>query len=699
MDESTTTRRLLPGTVVVLAVLVVSLLLAVASAVVATRTYDDAVAEERAASGRLAYEAAASSAQYLRGRVDLLRTFGGRSGFVAGDPARVLAQLGALPTRELFLDGGTAWYDTAGALLAARPAEGPPREVAAPDPAVREFVAQVLAGAHQVSAVVSSPEYDGEVVLLGVPTLDAAGGPNGVLTAGVRVEWLREVAERQGELRGSTSFIFDRAGRVVVGSVEDGYQVPDPATLPGASRRGNIDLAARGDDRDPSGTGDRLIGYARDQGLTGWTSLEVRSEHAAYADARSSLQRTLLGVGSFVVAAVLGAFVAGRRLNRLARRTRAAEEATALERERAEEEHRDLLLTLDATQTGTWRWDPAAGIAWSPEVRRVLGIEQDLPADPGAATDLIHPEDRPLLADVLGRVAAEGGAADVEVRPQRDPSRWIWIRASAVGGGRVVGLVRDVTERRTADERLRSASAREREIAWTLQQSLLPPSLPELEGLTVVARYRAAGPDVVVGGDFYDVVPAADGTSSLVIGDVCGRGVEAATVTSLARHTLRAAARHSASPATDLLWLHDALVASGMPLFLTAIALRVAAPRGGGVDVALALGGHPQPVLLPVDGPPRSIGVPGTMLGFAAPRITDATLRLRSGDRVVLYTDGLTDTPHPRLDDEALLALVATVRHLEPEEMADALLRASSPPEGRMHDDTALVVLRVDATS
>ena len=135
-------------------------------------------------------------------------------------------------------------------------------------------------------------------------------------------------------------------------------------------------------------------------------------------------------------------------------------------------------------------------------------------------------------------------------------------------------------------------------IAQTLQRSLLPPALPDIEGLELAARYRAAGEQNEVGGDFYDAFRAADGVWTLVIGDVSGKGPEAAALTSLTRHTLRAAALREMNPRENLELLNEALWsqpdADGR--FCTVLYARVRPRADGGAEVTLATGGHLPPI-------------------------------------------------------------------------------------------------------
>ena len=132
--------------------------------------------------------------------------------------------------------------------------------------------------------------------------------------------------------------------------------------------------------------------------------------------------------------------------------------------------------------------------------------------------------------------------------------------------------------------------------AQTLQRALLPPHLPDVEGLELAATYRAAGEGNEVGGDFYDVFPQADGSWALVVGDVCGKGPEAAAVTALARYTLRAHAVAGLRPSYQLARLNDALLRQHAPGFVT-VALARLELTADGARVEVATAGHPAPIL------------------------------------------------------------------------------------------------------
>ena len=133
-------------------------------------------------------------------------------------------------------------------------------------------------------------------------------------------------------------------------------------------------------------------------------------------------------------------------------------------------------------------------------------------------------------------------------------------------------------------------------VARKLQESLLPRRLPEVPGLSIAARYVAAGEGSEVGGDFYDVFENADGHWSLMIGDVCGQGADAAGVTAIARHTARAIAASQASPSETLRRLNHAILAQNDSdeRFFTMAKARVE-PIGAGIRVVVACAGHPLP--------------------------------------------------------------------------------------------------------
>ena len=238
-------------------------------------------------------------------------------------------------------------------------------------------------------------------------------------------------------------------------------------------------------------------------------------------------------------------------------------------------------------------------------------------------------------------------------------------------------------------------------IAQTLQRSLLPPALPEIEGIEMAARYRAAGDQNEVGGDFYDVFRAADGVWTFVIGDVSGKGAEAAAVTSLTRHTLRAVALRETEPSETLAVLNAALLSQPDPAgrFCTVLLGR-ACPAGddGGLDLTLATGGHLAPAVVRAGGRVERLQLRGSIVGgLDRPHFGQRTARLDPGDMLVMFTDGVTEvrSREPDLGDAELEQVLRATRGASVEEVVAAVeQRAVALQEGEPRDDIALLALR-----
>jgi PAS domain S-box-containing protein len=238
-------------------------------------------------------------------------------------------------------------------------------------------------------------------------------------------------------------------------------------------------------------------------------------------------------------------------------------------------------------------------------------------------------------------------------------------------------------------------------VAHTLQRSLLPPVLPQVPGMELAARYLAAGEGNEVGGDFYDCFPTRGGDWALVIGDVCGKGAEAAAVTALARYTVRASATlHSDRPQVVLQDLNDAIRREGVPASRFCTVLYIAlSPRPDGVKACVATGGHPLPLLMHADGSIETAGRPGTLLGILPdPEIRTTEVDLAPGDTLVLYTDGVTEVSplDDRFGPETLARFVAGCSGDAPPVLARRIEEQVLEVGGGLpRDDVAVVVLRV----
>ncbi|MBV9212068.1 MAG: SpoIIE family protein phosphatase, partial [Actinobacteria bacterium] len=173
-------------------------------------------------------------------------------------------------------------------------------------------------------------------------------------------------------------------------------------------------------------------------------------------------------------------------------------------------------------------------------------------------------------------------------------------------------------------------------IARTLQESLLPPELPQPPGLEIAARFRAAGEAFEVGGDFYDVFPTGGDAWAAVIGDVCGKGPEAAAVTALARYTLRATAMREQLPSRVLATLNEAMLRQRSDRRFCTVLYAILDAGEAGTQVRFASGGHPLPLVIRHDGSVEEVGEPGTLLGIVQdPELADDAISLRPGESIV----------------------------------------------------------------
>jgi serine phosphatase RsbU (regulator of sigma subunit) len=267
----------------------------------------------------------------------------------------------------------------------------------------------------------------------------------------------------------------------------------------------------------------------------------------------------------------------------------------------------------------------------------------------------------------------------------------------------------DVTARRTA-KRLADRAAlaldnarlheQQSHIAAVLQHSLLPRSLPEITGFETSSRFLTAGEAYEVGGDFYDVFRSGSRTWTAVIGDVCGKGPEAASLTALARYTVRTASSPETAPSEVLRTLHESIAAEQADLrFCTAALARIQAPSNGRskAHLTIALGGHPLPLILRRDGRVESVGELGTILGvLPAPILADADATLSFGDALILYTDGVLDAgDRSKSDDPDWLAKqLAAAAGASADEIAEHLASAAVKRHGgEPRDDIAILVL------
>ncbi|MEO9175473.1 MAG: GAF domain-containing SpoIIE family protein phosphatase [Gaiellales bacterium] len=267
----------------------------------------------------------------------------------------------------------------------------------------------------------------------------------------------------------------------------------------------------------------------------------------------------------------------------------------------------------------------------------------------------------------------------------------------AAAATREIALRIALLDERAARMRADLESARSSALARSLQASLLPPDLPDVPGLEIAARYLpAAGGNEVVG-DFYDVFQRGPESWAFMIGDVAGKGVEAAKLATLARHTIRTAAMQRLSPREILVTLNRAMRAQepSSERFVTAIYGTLDLVRGG-VEVELSIAGHPAPLIRRADRSIESSTSHGIVLGAVAePRFGEENLWLGNGDTLVLYTDGVVEArvAGELFGEDRLRALVAE-GPLEADALAAEIERAVRTFSPALADDTAILVLR-----
>jgi serine phosphatase RsbU (regulator of sigma subunit) len=236
-------------------------------------------------------------------------------------------------------------------------------------------------------------------------------------------------------------------------------------------------------------------------------------------------------------------------------------------------------------------------------------------------------------------------------------------------------------------------------VAETLRRSLLPPETPEIDWLEVGGRYVPAADGTQVGGDFYDVFPSEDGRWIAVIGDIVGKGAEAAAMMGLARYTIRTAAMSEVRPSRLLGTLNRAILRqTDDQRFCTACCVRLVR-NGYGGRVTIASGGHPLPRVLHADGSTEPAGAPGSIIGiFDDAGFSDRVVDLTVGDALVLYTDGVTDERRgdEPFGEERLTQALAGLGAAGAQQIADGIVEAVEDfSTGPQRDDVAVLVIRV----
>jgi len=338
----------------------------------------------------------------------------------------------------------------------------------------------------------------------------------------------------------------------------------------------------------------------------------------------------------------------------------------------------------------------AAELLGMPDVASVLAAE---PSELFGRFEIQDADGRPVFPEDLPGARVIRGERDVAPMLTRSEVRatgrvhWFLTKATALrdetGATLAVNVIEDLTEERRAYSELA-------EVAQTLQASLLPEALPEVPGWELAAHYRPGQRGAQVGGDFYDVFPVAGG-HMVLLGDVTGKGVAAAALTALVRHTAKTGASFDARPGSVLALVNRVLCQRPQraPVTMACGLLR-------GDELVLGSGGHPAPLRRRADGTVEELGKGGMLLGALEgddEQWDEATVAIAPGDMLLLYTDGVTDTPgeQERFGEAGLRAALAAAPAGAAPLLAALTAEIDAFARGTALDDRAMLALKRSA--
>lgn len=676
------------------------LLLAAVAVALAWRQYQHGQASAANELRSRAVVAAAVVNAAFAGEVNALTSIAASSAVVGGDRAAMRAYFRRVePAGRAPFNGGLGWIDRHGLVRVSstRAAGAPPIDLSD-----RTYFRRVLAtGKPYVSAGLIGRAAAEPVVVIAVPTGDAKGRISGVLAGSIRV---KAVATSRAtlDLGYAGLAIVDRSGQLLF----DGLQhVPNAALL--ARMSGKQDGVARGV-KGLDGTGNDVVAFAS-ASVPAWTIAIDQPTSTVYASARRSLvfEVAAIGAAAFAVLAML-AFALARSRRAVAAADSRARAWSGLTRglasaSTAEEVSAALLVSLgDAYPTGL----PVVGLegeqlrvqsldvrAW----RRVTANDDTMTriaryaADGRQTGSLEHDPALRKAYALSGRrlrsihgipIEGPGGerAGTITVlltEPGGLPSRdWLLLESFAEQAGQALART--------------NVFEREHELAVSLQRSLLPEQLPEIDGLDLSGHYRAGGAGLEVGGDWYDALRRPDGIVHLSVGDVIGRGIAAATLMGRHRSTFRAYAYECRSPAEILRRMTRHVDNDEMIITLACVTIDPYT-----AELTYSCAGHPPPLL--VDGETgdvtRLAAASSPPLGVAEPHdFVEAELEIPARATLALYTDGLIERRGQNIDDgiEILGSFISQNGRIS----VDSLLQSVGEALGPTTDDTALLVVR-----
>jgi sigma-B regulation protein RsbU (phosphoserine phosphatase) len=263
-----------------------------------------------------------------------------------------------------------------------------------------------------------------------------------------------------------------------------------------------------------------------------------------------------------------------------------------------------------------------------------------------------------------------------------------------------VGFLEDFARQVSAVLDTTRVLADSRRVAAVLAQDLNPPSLPALSGVELASYYRVALEQDALGGDFYDV-HGSDDEWTAVMGDVCGKGVEAAVLTGKVRQSVRTAALIDRDPAATLALVNRVLLVDGADVFVTAVCVR-GRRRADGLRLDVAVAGHPAPLVVRRDGSVEEVPVAGTVLGLLdGTSYTSVPVELAPGETCLLFTDGVTEAPghRSRFGDERLRRVLESAGCCDVRAQVESVAVAVSHHLlDRPHDDIAVLGIQAVAS-
>jgi serine phosphatase RsbU (regulator of sigma subunit)/CHASE3 domain sensor protein len=315
-----------------------------------------------------------------------------------------------------------------------------------------------------------------------------------------------------------------------------------------------------------------------------------------------------------------------------------------------------------------------------------------LRARASAAAGLLSAVEPATFDDGVGGIAIAGAAHRrqvIDVVLLRRRGRWTAEELEdAVEISTRIALA---TQLRQLQARTLSLYERTSSTARTLQESLLPSAMPDIPLCDVAVRFSPAGEGDLVGGDFYDAFPvSAPREWAVIVGDVCGKGAQAAAMTAMARWTLRS--HPDAQPADALRALNDAIRRQNLgSRFITVADMRVSVADDHAL-VVVACGGHPPPIHVRRDGGASAVDAGGDLIGiWADPRLHTAEVRLEPGDLLVAFTDGAADfsaEPLRRLEE-----LLGDLRNADAAGAVSAVANHALERVSSSRDDVAVVAI------